>query len=68
MWAPDNHIIVAGSEKKARAYWASNPPDLRGKGIYPTSYFTVRDPNACGELREYLKATSIKNPRTAQRD
>ena len=44
------HSIVAGSERKARAYITSHEE----LNIYPTRYFIVRDNQACQEWKNYL--------------
>lgn len=57
------HSIVAGSERKARAYITSHEE----MNIYPTTYYTVGDNDACQQWKAYLtdkweKNRSGKNP------
>jgi hypothetical protein len=45
-----NHSAVAGSVRRAQAYITSHEK----MEIYPTTYITVRDNEACEEWRKYL--------------
>ena len=47
-----NHSVVAGSERRARAYIASHGE----KDIFPTTYFIVKDNEACQEWKRNLLA------------
>jgi len=47
-----NYSVVAGSERRSWAYIASHEE----KSIYPTTYFIVKDNEACQEWKRYLLA------------
>jgi len=56
-----NHSIVAGSARRAKAYIASHEET----NIYPATYFTVTDNEACQEWKRNLieKAKTLAKPK-----